>query len=172
MPTQAKLDKVAALKEKLLKAKHIIITDHTGINVADMTMLRRDLRKSNAEMKIAKNTLFRIAAREAGLEELSRQFSGPTSIVMGFDEPSAPAKVVFDLNKKIEKPKIKSYLLESQLLGTEDFKKIAQLPSREQVLSILVGTVNGPITNFVMTLEAVIRNFIGTVDALADKRKE
>ncbi len=172
MPTQAKLDKVAAIKEKLLKAKHIIVTDHTGINVADMTMLRRDLRKSNAEMKIAKNTLFRIAAREAGLEELSKQFSGPTSLVMGFDEPGAPAKVVFDLNKKIEKPKIKSYLLESQLLGLEDFKKIAQLPSRDQVLAMLVGTINGPITNFVMTLEAVIRNFIGTVDALAEKRKE
>jgi len=172
MPTQAKLDKVAAIKEKLLKAKHIIVTDHTGINVADMTMLRRDLRKSNAEMKIAKNTLFRIAAREAGLEELSKQFSGPTSLVMGFDEPGAPAKVVFDLNKKIEKPKIKSYLLESQLLGLEDFKKIAQLPSRDQVLAMLVGTINGPITNFVMTLEEVIRNFIGTVDALAEKRKE
>jgi large subunit ribosomal protein L10 len=172
MPTQAKLDKVAVLKEMLTRAKHIIVTDHTGINVADMTILRRDLRKSNAEMKIAKNTLFKIAAKEAGLEELGNQFSGPTSIVLGYDEPSAPAKIVFDLNKKIEKPKIKGYVLDSQLLGTEDFKKIAQLPPREQVLAMLVGAIDGPIVNFVMTLDAVIRNFIGTIDALAEKRKE
>jgi large subunit ribosomal protein L10 len=172
MPTQAKVEKVAALKEKLNKAKHIIVTDHTGINVADITVLRRELKKSNAELKIAKNTLFKIAAKEAGLDSLGVHFVGPTSLILGYDDPSVPARIVYELNKKIEKPKIKGYVLESQLLSADDFKKMAQLPPKEQVLAMLVGTINGPIVNFVMTLEAVVRNFIGTIDALAEKRKE
>jgi len=172
MPTQEKIDEVAILKEKFGRAKNMIITDHTGLNVADVTTLRRELKKSNAELRVAKNTLFKIAAKEAGLGDLADHFSGPTSLILGYDDPSVPARIVFELQKKIEKPQVKGYVLDSRLLGAADFKKIALLPPKEQVLSILIGTLDGPIVNFVMTLEGVIRKFVGLVDALAEKRTE
>jgi len=172
MPTQEKINEVAVLKEKIAAAKNIIVTDHTSITVEDMTILRRDLRRANSELRVAKNTLLRIAARQSGRENLAGCFEGPTSLVLGYDDPIMPARIIYELNKKIEKPKVKAYILDNQLLGVEDFKKIAQLPSREIVLAQLIGTIEGPIVNFVMTLEGVVRNFIGLLNALAEKNKE
>lgn len=172
MPTQEKVKEVAILKEKIAAAKNIIITDHSGITVEDVTILRRELRKVNSELRVAKNTLLRMAARESGKSDLAKCFAGPTSLVLGYDDPAAPARVVFELNKKIEKPRVKAYILDNQILGVEEFKKIAQLPPRDVVLGQLIGAINGPIVMFVMTLEGAVRNLIGLIDALAEKKKE
>ncbi len=172
MANQEKIKEVAVLKEKIAAAKNIIVTDHTSLTVEDMTVLRRDLRRANSELRVAKNTLFRIAAREAGKENLAGCFVGPTSLVLGYDDPAVPARIIFESNKKIEKPKVKAFILDNQILGVEDFKKIAQLPPREVVLAQLIGSIEGPIVNFIMTLEGVVRNFIGLVDALAEKNKK
>jgi large subunit ribosomal protein L10 len=171
MPTKEKENQIAVLKDKLNQAKSVIIADHTGINVADLTVLRRDLKKADAEFRVAKNTLLRRAAEETGSEKFSEYFIGPTSMVFGFDDPSVPAKIIYEFAKKTDIPKVKAYFLDNQLLTIEDFKRIAQLPPREQVLATVLGAVVGPISNFVMTLDGVTRNFIGLVDALAESKK-
>jgi large subunit ribosomal protein L10 len=171
MPTKEKENQIALLKEKLTTANSVIVADHTGINVADLTVLRRDLRKSNAEFKVAKNTLLRIAARESNMEDVNQYFVGPTSMIFGFDDPSVPAKIIFEFTKKTDIPKVKAFILDKQLLTVEDYKKIAQLPSKEVVLAMVVGAVSGPILGFVITLDGVTRKFIGLLDALAEKRK-
>jgi len=171
MPTKEKENQIALLKEKLTTANSVIVADHTGINVADLTVLRRDLRKSKAEFRVAKNTLLRIAARESNMEDVNQYFIGPTSMIFGFDDPSVPAKIIFEFAKKTDIPKVKAFILDKQLLTAEDYKKIAQLPSKEVVLAMVVGAVNGPILGFVMTLDGVTRKFIGLLDALAEKRK-
>jgi large subunit ribosomal protein L10 len=171
MPTKEKENQIALLKEKLTTANSVIVADHTGINVADLTVLRRDLRKSNAEFKVAKNTLLRIAARESNMENVNQYFVGPTSMIFGFDDPSVPAKIIFEFTKKTDIPKVKAFILDKQLLTVEDYKKIAQLPSKEVVLAMVVGAVSGPILGFVITLDGVTRKFIGLLDALAEKRK-
>ena len=172
MPTQEKVNEIAALKEMMAKSRNIIIADHTGINVEEITALRRELKKSKAELRIAKNTLLKIAARDSGFEIIGEYLTGPTSLIFGYDDPSVPARVVHELQKKTERPRVKGYILDRRLLGTDDFKKIAQLPPKEIVLAQLLGSINGPITGFVMTLEAVIRNFVGLIDALAEKKQE
>ncbi|MCP4582368.1 MAG: 50S ribosomal protein L10 [candidate division Zixibacteria bacterium] len=171
MPTKEKENQIALLKERFADANSVIVTDHTGINVADMTVLRRDLRNSNAEFRVAKNTLLRIAAKESDLEDIAEYFVGPTSMVFGFDDPSIPAKVIHDFSKKTDIPKVKAFILDNQLLTVEDYKKIALLPSKNEVLAMVIGAVEGPITGFVMTLDGVTRNFIGLLDALAEERK-
>lgn len=171
MPTKEKENQIALLKERLTQANSIIVADHTGINVADLTVLRRDLRKSKAEFKVAKNTLLRIAAKESNMENISEYFVGPTSMIFGFDDPSVPAKIIFEFSKKTDIPKVKAFILDKQLLTVGDYKKMAQLPPKEIVLAILVGAVNGPILGFVLTLDGATRNFIGLLDALAEKRK-
>ena len=171
MPTKEKENQISVLKERFEKANSVIIADHTGINVADLTVLRRDLKKANAEFKIAKNTLLKIAADETGKEQMKEYFVGPTSMVFGFDDPSVPAKILFDFAKKTDIPKVKAYVLDNNLYTIEDFKRIAQLPPREEVLAAVVGALNGPIYGFIMTLDGTARNFIGLLDALA-KEKE
>jgi large subunit ribosomal protein L10 len=172
MPTKEKINEVAALKELMTKSCNIIIADHTGINVEEMTALRRELKKSNAELRIAKNTLLKIAAKESGLEVINEYLAGPTSLIFGYDDPSAPARKVNDLQKKTERPKVKGYILDNRLLGLEDYKKIAQLPPKEVVLAQLVGSLDWPIVEFVMTLDAITKNLIGVVDAVAEQKKE
>ena len=171
MPTKEKENQIAVLKDKFEKASSVIIADHTGINVADLTVLRRDLKKAHAEFRIAKNTLLKIAASETGNEQMNENFVGPTSMVFGFDDPSVPARIIYEFAKKSEIPKVKAYVLNNQIYTIEDFKKIAQLPPREEVLAALVGAIAGPIYGFIMTIDGTIRNFIGLIDALAEKNK-
>ena len=171
MATKAKENQVKLLAEKLTKAGNVIITDHTGINVNDLTGLRRDLRKSKAEMRVAKNTLLRLAADNSGLQDIKKHLIGPTSMVFGFDDPSVPARIIYEFQKKNKVPEVKGFILEGKLLDEADFKKIAQLPPREIVLAILIGAMNGSVTKFVLTINGVIRNFIGLVEALAEARK-
>lgn len=171
MPTKQKEQQIELLKEKFEKANSVIIADHTGLNVAGLTVLRRDLRKAKAEFRVAKNTLLKIAAKEKGIENLGEKFTGPTSMIFGFSDPSVPAKIVYEFSKKTDIPKVKAYILDNQLLTGSDFKRIAQLPSKEEVLAILMGSITGPISQFIMTLDGVTRNFIGLLDALAAKNK-
>ena len=171
MPTKEKENQIDLLKDRFKRANSMIIADHTGINVADITMLRRDLRKANAEFKIAKNTLLRRAAKETGMDEVAEHFVGPTSMIYGFDDPSVPAKIIYEFSKKSDIPKVKAYFLDNQLLSVDDYKRIAQLPPRNEVLAMVLGAVNGPILNFIMTIDGVTRNFIGLVDALAESKK-
>jgi large subunit ribosomal protein L10 len=171
MPTKEKENQIDLLKERFERANSVIIADHTGINVADITVLRRDLKKANAEFKIAKNTLLRRATKESSVENMAEYFIGPTSIIYGFDDPSVPAKIIYEFSKKSDIPKIKAYFLDNQLLSVDDYKRIAQLPPRNEVLAMVLGAVNGPIVNFIMTIDGVTRNFIGLVDALAESKK-
>lgn len=171
MPAEVKKNEVAVLKDKISRANNIIVTDHTAINVGELTGLRRALKNSNAEFRVAKNTLIRIAARESGLENISEHLVGPTSLVFGFDDPSVPAKIIYKFQEETEKPKVKAYVLDNKVLNLEDFQLIAQLPSKEKLLANLVWSINGPIVKFVMTIEGVIKNFIGLLDALAEKEK-
>jgi large subunit ribosomal protein L10 len=162
---------LASLKEKMTRAKQIMIADHTGINVADITILRRKLKEARSEFRVTKNTLLRLAVKDTNLDVLEKYFNGPTAVVFGYDEPSAPAKIISTSIKEIEKPKFKAYFVDGQVYGQEMLKTMAELPPREVVLAILIATVQGPISQFISVIEAASREFIGTVDALV-KSKE
>ncbi len=171
MDKSQKEKELATLKEKLAGARQVIITDHTGINVADMTILRRKLKNARSEMKVTKNTLLKLAVRDTQMGVLEQHFNGPTSVIFGYDDPSVPAKIIYDSIKESEKPRFKAIFYDGTMYGPEALKTFADLPPREIVLAILIGTVQGPITQFIMVLEAATREFVGTLEALA-KSKE
>lgn len=171
MNREQKENEVAILKDKLSKANNLIITDHTGINVADISILRRKLKDGGGELRVSKNTLLRLAIKDTDLEGLQKHFDGPTSVVFGYDDPATPAKIIYESIKETEKPVFKSYLYEGQEYGFDFLKRIAELPSKEQVLAGLVGTVDGVISNFISLLESATRDLIGTIDALAENKK-
>ncbi|OGC93276.1 MAG: 50S ribosomal protein L10 [candidate division Zixibacteria bacterium RBG_16_53_22] len=171
MDRTQKEKELAGLKEKMANARQIIITDHTGINVADMTILRRKLRNARSEMRISKNTLLRLAVKDTGMSSLAEHFNGPTSIIFGYDDPSVPAKIIYDSIKDNEKPRFKAIFYDGRMYGADSLKTFAELPPREVVLATLIGTVQAPISQFIMVLEAATREFVGTLDAVA-KSKE
>jgi large subunit ribosomal protein L10 len=161
---------VAILKDKLTRAKHLIIADLSGINVADVSVLRRKLKEGNSEIRVSKNTLLRLAVKDTDLQELQEHFEGPTSVIYGYDDPSVPARIIYESIKETEKPKFKSYFYDGAQYGFDFLKRIAQLPSRDVVIAILISTVEGSITQFISLLEAATRECISTVDALAESK--
>jgi large subunit ribosomal protein L10 len=167
-----KEQELASLKDKMARAKQIIIADHTGINVADLTILRRKLKDAKSEFRVSKNTLLKLAIKDSALSVLEKHFVGPTAVIFGYDDPSVPAKIIYDSIKDKEKPRFKAYYLDGQVYGQDILKQIAELPPREVVLAILIATVQGPIAQFIRVLDAASVEFVGTLDALAKSREE
>jgi large subunit ribosomal protein L10 len=166
-----KQEELASLKEMMARANQIIVTDHTGINVADFTILRRKLKAVKSEIRVSKNTLLKLAAKDTPVESLNKHFAGVTSVVFGYDDPALPAKIINESMKEIEKPKFKAYYMGGNVYGIDTLKKIAELPPRPVVLAMLISTVEGPIVKFIMMLDAAAQEFVGTLEALI-KSKE
>lgn len=167
-----KAEAVALLSEKFAQAKSIFLTDFTGLTVAAVTNLRRNFRKSNVDYVVSKNTLVRIAAEQAGFEKLVPFLEGPTALAFGMKDAGAPAKVILDFMKANQKPAIKAIIYEGQFFEAKQAEAISKLPSREEVLSQLVGVLNAPLTNLVGSLNAVLSSFVYVTKAYADKREQ
>ena len=166
-PEKEKL--VAELKEKLTGAKALYYTDFTGLNVKRMTDLRRRLRKANVEYVVIKNTLALRAVNESGL--VAQKLKGQTGLVIAKDAVAA-AKVLADFAKENDqRPAVKGGLLEGKSLDVEQVKKLASMPSREQMLAELGAGLQSPMAAFVGALNGLLYMFAGALDALKTQRE-
>ncbi len=171
MNKEEKTREVQILKDKLSRAVNVIIADHTGINVAGISILRRRLKEGGAEFRVAKNTLLKIAVADTDLEQLNKHFQGPTSVVFGYDDPTVPIKIIYDSIKEFEKPVFKSLFYEGKEYDFGFLKRLAELPSKNEVLAGLIGTLDGVISQFISVIEGATRELIGTLDALARSKQ-
>lgn len=169
MPTKAKEEKIAKIKDLFERAESYFITDYQGLNVSDITELRAKLREGNARLVIEKNTLVRVAAKEMGIEGLDEYLLGPTAIAFAFGDPVAPAKTLNDSFKKIELPIIKALMLSGELMEGARIKDLADLPSWEELVAMVIGNIEAPITKLYAVMEAPTQELIGTLDALTKK---
>src|SRR5688572_31184010 len=166
-PEKEKL--VAELKEKLTGAKALYYTDFTGLNVKRMTDLRRRLRKANVEYVVIKNTLALRAVKESGLT--SAPLKGQTGLVIARDAVAA-AKVLADFAKENDqRPAVKGGLLEGKTLDVAQVKKLASMPSREQMLAELGAGLQSPMAAFVGALNGVSYMFAGALEGLKQQRE-
>lgn len=172
MPTKAKEDKVAQIKDYFDRAETYFITDYQGLNVSDMTDLRSKLRDGDARLVIEKNTLIRVAAKDKGIDGLDEYLTGPTAIAFAFSDPVAPAKTLNESFKKLELPVIKALSLGGELLEGTRIKDLADLPSWEELVARVIGNIEAPITKLYSVMEAPTQELIGTLDALAKKEGE
>lgn len=163
---------VEELKQKLEKSNSIFLADFTGLNVEDITRLRRNLKEKEIDFKIAKNTLTRLAAKESGKEAIVDYLQGPVGVAYIYGDPTWAAKIFYESYKKIEKPKIKAFLIENQLYTGEKLKEWATLPPKEEVLAELVAVLNAPMAQLVGILNAVIQNFVLTLEGMAEKKSK
>jgi large subunit ribosomal protein L10 len=160
---------VAELKEKLTGAKALYYTDFTGLNVKRMTDLRRRLRKANVEYIVVKNTLALRAVNDSGL--VGTKLKGQTGLVIAKDAVAA-AKVLADFAKENDqRPSVKGGLLEGKALDVAQVKKLASMPSREQMLAELGAGLQAPMAAFVGALSGMFYMMVGALEALKQQRE-
>lgn len=146
---------VADIAAKLSGSKATVVVDYRGLNVAEVTELRKQLREAGVEFKVYKNTLTRRATAEANLTELDAQLVGPTAIAFSAEDVIAPAKVLNEFAKKHEALEIKAGVIEGQVASVEEIKALAELPSREGLLSMLANVLQAPMRGFALVTKAV-----------------
>lgn len=151
--------------------KALYFTDFTGLNVKRMTDLRRRFRKAGVQYVVIKNTLALRAASASGLTGVGDRLTGPTGVVLAKD-PVAAAKVLADFAKENDKrPTVKGGMLDGVALTDAQIKKLATMPSREQMLAQLVTSLESPLASFVGSVEGILRNFVGVLEAVKAQKE-
>jgi large subunit ribosomal protein L10 len=152
---EAKKQIVSEVAAKLRDSKSTIVVDYRGLNVGEVTELRKQLREAGVEFKVYKNSLTRRAAEEAGLAGLNEALTGPNAIAFSMEDVIAPAKVLNDFAKKHEALEIKAGVIEGNVATVAEVKALAELPSREGLLSMLLSVLQAPIRNLALATKAV-----------------
>ncbi|PKN69744.1 MAG: 50S ribosomal protein L10 [Deltaproteobacteria bacterium HGW-Deltaproteobacteria-12] len=162
---------VSELQVKLKKANLGVLTSYSKMNVEKMEALRNVLRKSNAELKVVKNTLLDIAAKETAFSILADHFKWPIAVVLSYKDPVEPTKALIDFARKNPELEIKIGVLDGKILNKSDLTTLAELPSREVLLGKLVSVMAAVPTSLVTVLSGVPRNFVQVLNAYCDKKK-
>ena len=146
---------VTEIADKLKGSVSAVVVDYRGLTVGQVTELRKQLREAGVEFKVYKNTLTRRAVEIAELTDLNDSLTGPNAIDFSANDVVAPAKIINDFAKKNDKLEIKAGVIEGQVVNAEGVKALAELPSREGLLSMLLSVLQAPIRNFALATKAV-----------------
>lgn len=175
MPTKTQKEtSVAELREAFAKASVAVVADYRGLTVAEITDLRRRIQKAGGELTVAKNTLIKLVAKDQeNWKELEQFLKGPTALAIGFDDPVTPMKALTDFAKEKRKVevKIRGGVLEGKALDTAGVKDLANLPSKEQLLGRMLGSLQAPPQNLASVLSAVSRNLVYAIDAVRRQKE-
>lgn len=140
---------------KLKESKSTIVVDYRGLTVSEVTQLRKELREAGIEFKVYKNSMTRRAAEAAELADLNTSLTGPNAIAFSTEDVVAPAKILNEFAKKHEALEIKAGVVEGNIVTVEEIKALADLPSREGLLSMLLSVLQAPIRNLALAAKAV-----------------
>ena len=168
---EAKASMIADVSAQLAKAQAVIVAEYRGLDVSSMTELRRKARQSGVYLRVLKNTLVRRAIAGTPFEKLSYQMVGP--LIYGVSQdPVAVAKVLQDFAKANERLVIRAGALPNSIIDANAIKALAALPSREELLAKLLGTMQAPTVKFVQTLNEVPTSFVRALAAVRDQREQ
>lgn len=158
------------LAEKIKNSKSVVFSDFKGLKVKDMTELRRELRKEGTDMKVVKKTLMNLALKDAGVELDTNKFEGQIAVAVSEKDEVMAAKIIAKFAKANENIKIVGGILGTKALAKEEVMALAKLPTKEELLAKLVGTINAPVSGFVNVLAGNIRSLVTVLKAVADKK--
>jgi large subunit ribosomal protein L10 len=168
IPTAEKEQVIQELSDLVGRSKGAILTDYRGFTVAEITELRKRLREHGAEYHVVKNTLFKRALQDG--ESLSAFLEGPTAIAFALEDPVAPAKTLLDFIREKRKGVVKAGFIEGQVYSEPQVEALSKLPSRDMLVAQVVGGIQAPIANLIGTLDGIISEFVRTLQAIADKQ--
>lgn len=167
---KAKTEAIESIKVKKEKSNIMILTDHQGLSVAQITVLRNKLFDANAQYNIVKNTLAFRAISEEGQERVKDILNGPSSIIFGYGDVVAPARIVVTFAKQNEKPAVKGAIMDGRFMEPEEIKKLAMLPSKEVLLAKVVGGIQSPLVSLVNVLQGPIRKLVYALNEISKKK--
>jgi large subunit ribosomal protein L10 len=168
---EEKVESLAELRESLGRARAAVLTDFRGLSVADMTDLRRHLRKSSVRYHVVKNTLAKRAVEDTPLAGLARYFVGPTGVAVSHGDPLAAAKAIMTWAKGRPTFSVKAGVVEGAVLETAELQAVAALPGREQLLSQLLSVLQAPIRNLASVLQGQIRAAAAVLDQVRQQKE-
>jgi len=154
------------LKEKIAKQKTIVFIDFAGLKVEDMFNLRKNLKKADGQLKIAKKTLINLAMKDSGLKAEIDKLKGEIGMVFGYKDEISPAKTIYQFSIENPNLKILGGFFENEFKSAEDFIALAQLPSKEQLFARLAGSMLAPVSNFVRVLEGNLKGLVCALGAI------
>lgn len=152
---EVKVEKVAEIKEKLQKAVSFVLVDYKGLTVAEDTALRNEFRSKGVSYHVYKNRLMKIALNELGYNQFDDALNGPTAIALGSSDIAAPAKIAIDKAKAYKKMAVKCGLVDGSYLDEAGCQVLATLPSREGLISQILGLLQSPVAGFARTIAAI-----------------
>lgn len=155
--------KVAEIREKMEKAQGLILSEYQGLTVEQDTELRKKLREAGVEYRVYKNTLVTLAAKELGIEGLEKHLQGPVSIAFGYEDPTAPARVLADFAKSNKKLELKAGYVQGVVYDTAQVKELAAIPPRDVLIAKLLGSFKAPLSNLAYLLNAIAEKKQGEV---------
>mgnify|MGYP001502110170 CR=1 FL=1 len=169
MPNAKNIKHVDELTEKLGKAKGIYLTDYIGLNVQDITDLRRNFYANDVEYLVTKNTLLKIAASNTDLNGLDSFLSGSTAIAFSYEDPTAPARVIKKFTKENDLPKVKGIVIDGNIIDGSEFNRIANLPTKDESLAKLVALLQSPLMKLVWALKSPMSDMTNMLNNLKEK---
>ncbi|MBS4538007.1 50S ribosomal protein L10 [Clostridium sp. D2Q-11] len=159
---------VQEIRDKISNAKSVVLVDYRGLNVDEVSELRRKYSEAGVEYKVYKNTMMRFAFKEEGFEEFTSYLKGPSAIAISTEDPVIAARVTNDFAKEHKKLELKAGIVEGDVLNLEKITAIANLPSKEQLLTQLVVGLNAPIGKFARTIQAIVDKQEGGNEAASE----
>lgn len=165
-----KKELIKELVDKIKRQQSLVFTDVSGLSVGEMQKLRRELKKAGIEYKVAKKTLITLALKEAKHDIDISQVPGSLGAAFSYQDPVSPAKIIFKFSKDHKNLKVVGGIMEGKLLTVQEVETLSKIPSKEELLAMLVGSLKGPISGFVNVLQGNIRNLIGVLSAIKNNK--
>jgi large subunit ribosomal protein L10 len=165
-----KTEAIDSIRQKKGKSNIMILTDHQGLSVAQITVLRNKLFDANAQYNVVKNTLAFRAICEDDQERVKDILNGPSSIIFGYGDVVAPAKIVVTFAKQNEKPAVKGAIMDGRFMEPDEIRKLAMLPSKEVLIARAVGGIKAPLVSLANVLQGPIRKLAYALNEISKKK--
>jgi large subunit ribosomal protein L10 len=170
MPTPQKEAVLKDTQARIADVRGLYLADFSGMTVQSLSLLRKRCREQGVQFRVIKNTLLKRAFNERGIQDLDAHLVGPTGLVFSPQNEMAPAKILSDFAKEFEKPRVKAAVVDGRLYDSKAIAVLAKLPSREVLLSQLLGTFVAPMSSFLSAVNALLATPANMADALAKEK--
>ena len=167
----AKQEAVADIKTLIEKSQDVIFADYRGLNVEEITGLRQKLREQETTFHVIKNNYAKVAIKELGLPEVGDLLIGPTALALVTADAGPSAKVILDYSRDTT-VKLKGAIIDGKLFDFAQVEELSKLPGREQLIAMLMSTMNAPLQNLVYAINGVTQKLVRVLQAVADKKQE
>lgn len=174
MNKEQKAESVKEIKELIESSEAMYFTDFAGLTVEEVNEMRQEFYKSELKFKVVKNTLTSRALNEtekysSHIEKLNEILHGPTGIVFAYKNPVAPAKILKKFADKINRPKLKIAIVENEVYDSKQLNALASLPSKEEIISSILGSLDSPASGIVGSINATMRDLFSVIEEVGKK---